>query len=216
MNCEEFARQSEEWMEGRRTAEARTHAMACERCRAFVEDLDQIRLLAPELSLDVEPPDHLWKHIHSQLKKEGLIQQPAWTHAAAQWVSVARRPLFAAAAALALALLTFTVSMRPTRPAAPATGPMWLSADQTELVSVDTQLDHVERGTIGSLGTSDPMVQNTLRQNLLIVDRQIARCEKTLEEAPSDEYTRDYLFDAYQQKADLLNMMAERSSDPIE
>ncbi|HVB32997.1 MAG TPA: hypothetical protein VNJ52_01285 [Patescibacteria group bacterium] len=216
MNCEEFVRQSEEWMEGRRSAPARAHAMECERCRAYVEDLDAIRLLAPQLaSLETAPPERLWRSIHARMVKEGLVRRAGWLSRPSAWAPTLVRPLVAAAAALALAALTFTITSRPARQPMPA-GRGWLSADETELASVDTQLDHVERGTVESVHASDPQVQYVLQQNLMIVNRQIARCEKTLEEAPSDENTRDYLYDAYQQKADLLNLMAEQNAGVTE
>jgi hypothetical protein len=216
MTCEEFANQTEEWMEGRRSPEAREHAMACEACRAYVEDLDAIRLVAPQLALNEEPPERLWKAIRAQVAKEGLIREPAWPARAFKWAFVYNGPLAAVAAGLALALLTFSVTAPRLRPPVRTSGHVWLSANEAELANIDTQLNHVERSTMRSVRPADPAVQETLRQNLVIVDRQIARCEKTLEQAPSDENTRDYLYDAYRQKADLLNMMAANSTLPTE
>jgi hypothetical protein len=215
MNCQEFARQTERWMEGERTAEAREHALACPHCGALVEDLDAIRLVAPQLAGDVAPPPRLWTSIRTQLEKEKLIRQPGLLEHVAEWFRVPLRPVAtAAAAALAVALAVFVVMPRGQR--IQPQGPNWLSTDQPELSRVDTQLDHVESGAIRSLHTADPAVSDTLRQNLMIVNRQIAMCEKTLEQAPQDENTRDYLYDAYQQKADLLNMIAERSAASAE
>jgi hypothetical protein len=217
MNCEEFVSQSERWMEGARTPEAREHAMACEQCRAMVEDLDEIRLFAPQLVATAAPPDRLWNSIRAQLEREGLIHEPGFMERLAGWVRVSARPVATAtAAALTLALIALTVGTRAPSPRPAATGPAWLSSDQPELSSIDTQLDHAERGAIRSLHTPNPAVREALQENLMIIDRQIARCEKTLEQAPSDENTRDYLYDAYQQKAELLNMMAERSTASAE
>jgi hypothetical protein len=216
MNCQEFARQTEQWMEGERSAEAREHAIACPRCGSFVEELDAIRLVAPQLAEDVAPPPRLWTALRAQLEREKLIRQPGWREELAGWFRLPVRPLATvAAAAMAVALAVFVVLPRGQRVQTPQ-GPNWLSSDQPELARVDTQLDHVESGAIRSLHTTDPAVSDTLRQNLMIVNRQIAMCEKTLEQAPSDENTRDYLYDAYQQKADLLNMMAERGSAAAE
>ncbi len=213
MNCGEFASQTEAWMEGERTAQARQHAIACAHCRQLVEDLDAIRLFAPQLAESAAPPEQLWGAIHAQLEREGLIREPGWAERAAGWIRVSSRPLaVATASALALALALLVVMPRADRPQPTvATGPVWLSSDQPELASVDRQLNHVELHAIRSLQTPDPQVREALQQNLMIIDRQIARCEKTLEQAPSDENTRDYLYDAYRQKAELLNMMAERS-----
>jgi hypothetical protein len=212
MNCEEFVRQAEQWMEGDRRPEAREHAMACQRCRALVEELDSIRMVAPQLAADVAPPERLWTSIRAQLEREGLVRRPRWTERAAGWIHVPARPVAAlGAAALTAALVLLTVGIHVRRPQ-PPTGPQWLSSDQPELARVDTQLDHLERGAIRSFHSPNPAVREALRQNLMIIDHQIAMCEKTLEQAPSDENTRDYLYDAYQQKAELLNMMAERST----
>jgi hypothetical protein len=216
MNCEEFEGQTEQWMEGDRQPEAREHALACERCRTLVEDLDAIRLVAPQLGEDVAPPERLWTSIRAQLEREGLVHRPSWTERAVDWVRIPVRPAAAVgAAALAASLVIVTIGIHLRQPVRP-TGPEWLSSDQAELVKVDTQLDHVERGALRSFHTPNPAVEEALQQNLMIIDHQIATCEKTLEQVPSDENTREYLYDAYRQKAELLNMMAERSTAATE
>jgi hypothetical protein len=45
---------------------------------------------------------------------------------------------------------------------------------------------------------------------LAIVDNYIALCEKSVREDPENEIARDYLYEAYEQKADLLAQMTER------
>jgi hypothetical protein len=52
-----------------------------------------------------------------------------------------------------------------------------------------------------------------LHQNLAIVDNYIALCEKSVSEDPQNEVARDYLFEAYQQKADLLTQLTERGEN---
>jgi hypothetical protein len=217
MNCKEFARETERWMEGERSAEARAHALGCEACRGLAEDLDAIRLFAPQLAATAAPPSRLWNTIRERLEQEGLVREPSWSERVGEWLRHSARPLATATAgAVALALIALTVGTRVATPRPASTGPAWLSSDQPELATIDTQLDHVERGAIRSLHTPNPAVREALQENLMIIDRQIARCEKTLEQAPSDENTRDYLYDAYQQKAELLDMMAERSSAAAE
>lgn len=53
----------------------------------------------------------------------------------------------------------------------------------------------------------------TLNKNLAIVDNMISMCEKSVREDPQNEMTRDYLYTAYQQKADLLATMADSEDD---
>jgi len=57
---------------------------------------------------------------------------------------------------------------------------------------------------------SNPVVSAALHKNLAIVDNYITLCEKTVRDDPESEIARDYLYNAYQQKADLLAQMNER------
>jgi hypothetical protein len=52
-------------------------------------------------------------------------------------------------------------------------------------------------------------VDTSLRQNLHTVDEFIAECEHHLKLNPQDELAREYLFSAYQQKAELLAAMMD-------
>ena len=49
-----------------------------------------------------------------------------------------------------------------------------------------------------------------LQQNLKEIDDFIADCERHLKQAPQDEVAREYLYSAYQQKAELLAAMLDR------
>jgi hypothetical protein len=53
-------------------------------------------------------------------------------------------------------------------------------------------------------------VDSSLRQNLQQVDEFIADCERHLRAEPQDELAREYLYNAYQQKAELLSAMMDR------
>jgi hypothetical protein len=65
---------------------------------------------------------------------------------------------------------------------------------------------------LASTGPSTSMspVDSSLQQNLLQVDEFIADCRRHLQEEPSDELAREYLSNAYQQKAELLSTMIDR------
>ncbi len=52
-------------------------------------------------------------------------------------------------------------------------------------------------------------VDASLRQNLRTLNAFIAECEQHLKQNPQDELAREYLYTAYQQKADLLAAMME-------
>ena len=61
-----------------------------------------------------------------------------------------------------------------------------------------------------SFPKSNSVVNASLHQSMAIVDNNIALCEKSVREEPENELAREYLYDAYQQKADLLAEMSER------
>ncbi|HUL33251.1 MAG TPA: hypothetical protein VL128_05170 [Candidatus Eisenbacteria bacterium] len=52
-------------------------------------------------------------------------------------------------------------------------------------------------------------VDASLRQNLRTLNEFIAECERHLKENPHDQLAREYLYTAYQQKADLLATMMD-------
>ena len=72
------------------------------------------------------------------------------------------------------------------------------------------ELDHAEQTTVSSFDSSKSSVSTDLHENLEIVDHYIALCEKSVREEPENEEAREYLYQAYQQKADLLSMITER------
>ncbi len=57
---------------------------------------------------------------------------------------------------------------------------------------------------------STSAVDTSFRQNLQQVDDFIADCERRVSAAPQDELAREYLSNAYQQKAELLSAMMDR------
>jgi hypothetical protein len=58
----------------------------------------------------------------------------------------------------------------------------------------------------------DAAVTASLRRNLSVVDNFIAMCEKSVREQPENEVAREYLYGAYQQKAELLATVTNRST----
>jgi hypothetical protein len=62
------------------------------------------------------------------------------------------------------------------------------------------------------LQAHDAAVSDSIRRNLNIVDNFIAICEKSVREQPENEMAREYLYGAYQQKAELLVTAMDRST----
>jgi hypothetical protein len=73
-------------------------------------------------------------------------------------------------------------------------------------------LDGNMQRVVASFSEYDGSVARSLRRNLGIVDNLIAVCEKSVREHPGDPLAREYLYGAYQQKADLLAVAMDRST----
>jgi len=219
IGCNEFLNQLGDWMENNRSADARSHVTRCGDCRSLVADLTAIQESAPSLALDdPEPSPRVWLAVRAQLEQEGLIHdgRRAPAPASTGWFDAifAMIPRPALAAAYLAALIAVGAAL-----VAPGTGyfqrtnpgnARWLSRTENATGPLSAQLNSAEQDTFSSFKTADPTVAASLQKNLAIVDNYIALCEKSVREDPQDEDARDYLYDAYQQKADLLAQMSDR------
>jgi hypothetical protein len=214
--CLEFEQQLES--ESAEAAEAQGHLAACGRCRALVSDLKAITAAAPSLEADVpELPERIWVALRNQLEAEGLIREAAqptsaredaalpqsWTEVFGGLFGMLRRPALAAAYAAALVV---AVLMLPTPDGREFVAPP-LNEIAGKFGAVEREVKQV---WVPVLQQKNPVVATTYRDNLAIVDKFIVLCEKTVRENPNDRVSREYLVQAYQQKAELLSALAER------
>jgi hypothetical protein len=218
MGCNEFLKQLDAWMEGERAANARAHVRECANCRGLVEDMDAIRQTAGVWAAEeADPPARVWVSLRAQLEQEGLIRdavhagEPSQKERSRGWLagifSVVPRPALAGAYLLALIAGSFAL----TGPSAKQLNESrWISGTQDSTGAMSAQLQTAERDSVSAMAGSDPVVTASLHDNLAIVDNYIALCEKSVREEPENEIARDYLYDAYEQKADLLAQMTER------
>lgn len=70
MSCAEFQAQLPELIGSGADAKAHPHIQSCELCRALLADLETIAEAARQLFPVVDPPDDLWSHIESAIKRE--------------------------------------------------------------------------------------------------------------------------------------------------
>jgi hypothetical protein len=75
MSCEAFQAQLPELIASGENATAHPHLESCELCRALLADLETIAEAARQLFPVEEPPDDLWDHIESAIKKEEAEKQ---------------------------------------------------------------------------------------------------------------------------------------------
>lgn len=212
MTCKEFLDQLDSWMGSDNSPSAREHLTGCPGCRGIVDDLAAITAVAHSMSEEpLEPPAHLWNSIRAQLVQEGVIRQtPSRPIQASRnfWQGWFALPSSALAGGFLVVLLATSFALR-----GPVTRRMndyrWMRGTQNSTSHLGAQLDSVEHSTVASL-VSNPVVTAALHKNLAIVDNYISLCEKSVREDPQSEMARDFLYDAYQQKADLLAQMNEQ------
>jgi hypothetical protein len=194
--------------------EARAHVAACPRCREFVADLTAIVSAAHELPAELEPPGSVWVCLQSQLEIEGIIKTPAvaspversaWWH---DFSDLFRSRALATATVGLLIVTAGVLQLRqsPQPPSAAAAGPGWqIPFKQTAKVLNDQEVDLRNM----QLASTSP-VDDSYRESLQQVDDFIADCERRVKAAPEDDLAREYLSNAYQQKAELLSAMMDR------
>ena len=220
MQCQQFMEGAADWMEGHWSSEAQAHRSACAQCGALLADLEAIQHAAPLLAEPfAEPPERVWLSVRAQLQAEGILRtQRSWLDRLKDSFTLAPRPVMAGAYAALFAAgvaLFFATSHHPLAPLAPRNSASQLATTQTAapLESVySAQLANVELNTMGSVRAQDPAIADSYRQNLAIVDNFIAVCEKRVQEDPQNSVAREYLLNAYQQKADLLAAMVDRDT----
>lgn len=75
------------------------------------------------------------------------------------------------------------------------------------------QLTSSEDQTMLAWADPDPEIAAVIKSDLTLADQHISLCQQTVREQPQNELARDYLNDAYQQKAELLATMVERGAN---
>jgi anti-sigma-K factor RskA len=187
----------------------------CSACLHYVQDVNTILAVAQQLPSEVEPPARVWISIRQQLEQEGLLHEPATEEAVSRpaapwWASFAelfRHRALATAAVAAMVLLVAVLLYRaPVKPVLQAQEDSFDPATVHVLSQQEHDLSNMQLASTGDVSAVDA----SLRQNLQQVDEFIADCEQHLREQPSDELSREYLTNAYQQKAALLSAMMDR------
>jgi len=223
MQCNELEQILEQQSGGPLPDLATAHISGCEACRGLTADLEAIRAAAIELGAEeVAPPERVWVSLRNQLEAEGIICEtsPAAASVKHAWWFAFQRPALAGAF-LSLVLVAagmISTTGNPSQMVGRLTVAPQLEL-QHEASAVPTaenvfkeELRTVGEENISSLQTHDAAVSDSIRRNLNIVDNFIAICEKNVREQPENEMAREYLYGAYEQKAELLATAMDRST----
>jgi hypothetical protein len=201
MNCAEFQRGLPYIIDGNGSAEEEEHLRTCKVCADLVQDLryiaEQAKLLVPM----EEPSPRVWNGISKTLEREGLVK-PA----------PARRGLLGpqrqswgwmipVAAVLALA---FGISLWRQH----KTHNVAALEMSTQAAPAATTDDNEDQQVLEQLAQVQPSLRPDFEQNLRTVNAYIHDAKATLQENPDDNEAKQYLMQAYEQKAMLYDMAA--------
>lgn len=214
MHCPQFEEMLAQQPEGPLPLAAADHLESCPRCRLLQDDLQAIGLAAREWGREEPaPPPGLWASIQVQLQAEGLIAAPDPQGWLVRWWNTAPRLELAGAYVLLLLVAAGLAGYGNNLPADPRDRPNAAAQiSQPALDGLGQTLDGNMQRVVASFSEYDGSVALSLRRNLGIIDNLIAVCEKSVREHPGDPLAREYLYGAYQQKADLLSVAMDRST----
>jgi hypothetical protein len=198
--------------------EVNTHLAQCRECRNYIADLTSIVDVARKMPSEIAPPDRVWISLRAQLEREGIIKEPAfvpapehisWWHG---FNELFRSRALATVTVGTLILFAGFLQLRNDNgPAANAPSPLPPTVIASEpFAATRIVLNEQEPLARGIILASTSPVDTSLRENLQTVDDFIADCERRLNDAPQDDLAREYLSNAYQQKAELLSAMMDR------
>jgi hypothetical protein len=223
MQCNELGQILEQQADGPLPELANDHINGCEACRALTADLAAIHAVALELGAEeIAPPEHLWTSLHNQLETEGIIRDSSPTSKSMHrgwWFAFQRPALAGAFLSLVLVAAGMISTMgNPAQTVGRLTVAPQLELQQVSLVAPSAEnvfkeeLLTVGNENIPGFRAGDATVSDSIRRNLNIVDNFIAMCEKDVREQPENEMAREYLYGAYEQKAELLSTAMDRST----
>lgn len=185
----------------------RGHVAGCSHCQGLIADLETIISVSVQLPAEVEPPARIWVSLRNQLEQEGIIKEAVTASASESWwqgIGNLFRSRTLATVTVGLLIAIAAVVQLRQRPDVSNFGDTVPFAQTRQVLSeqeVDLRNMH--------LSSTSP-VDAALQQNLQQVNEFIADCERHLKAEPQDDLAREYLSDAYQQKAELLSAMMDR------
>jgi len=180
-----------------------THLHDCDRCRAFVAELRELRRAAASLR-PMEPPARAWTHIERALRQSTVVQRR--TFVTRHW------RLSALAAAAAVILVTIAgLRFNPWQDAAQlqeATAAPTAQSIEAELRQAE---EHYQKAIAGleqianaDKGALDPNTAGTLQKNLAVVDQAISESRAALHTQPDSEPAQASLLESFKAKITLL------------
>ncbi|MGD0908076.1 MAG: hypothetical protein ABSA96_10880 [Candidatus Acidiferrales bacterium] len=224
MQCDRFEQILIEQDEGPLPKQALAHIDECESCRALTADLTAIHDVGLEIGGEgIVPPERVWVSLRNQLEAEHIIRDartlPVRVSIRSGWWAAFQRPALAGSFLALILVAAGLISYRGYQGSSSQSAIRQQSALEQE-VSPMFSADGVFKQESLSVGNDllpglqkrDAAVTDSIRRNLDIVDNFIALCEKSVREQPDNQMAREYLYGAYQQKAEVLATAMNRGT----
>jgi len=223
MNCNELEQILEQQADGPLPELASAHIQGCEACRTLSADFEAIHTLAIEIgSEEIAAPERVWISLRNQLEAEGIIHEPSPVRQNVEqaWWIAFQRPALAGAFLSLVFVAAGMISFMGNSSQAGGHLTALSQIEPSQEASVVPSAENVFREELQTVGNEnlpgfqvhDAAVTDSIRRNLNIVDNFIAMCEKNVREQPENEMAREYLYGAYEQKAELLATATNRST----
>lgn len=214
--CRQFDLELADFLEGEERPFIQSHARQCTACSNLLEDLGALRRVSVSLA-EEEPPARMWANLRVALVQEGIIrtQKSFWQRI---FGSLAWGPspvtVTALAGVAALALFFLSTPGRLDRHAglfsqgSVQTADL-VSAQDNTLHDVTSATEDMERTFHARAASYDPTVKQTYQKSLDSLNEEIRQCQAAMEQEPANSMAREYLSQAYVQKAQVLQSALE-------
>lgn len=217
IKCDEFERILEQQDETGLPRPALAHIEECEPCRFLAADLAAIHDAAMELGAEeIEVPERIWISLRNQIDAENLISASrSAENLKPGWWSAFQRPALAGAflslviaAAGLIGYQSGSVPMTVHSPLEPLTGSTPILSAEKEFKAESSAFG---AASLAEFRMQDAAVTDSFQRNLRVVDQFISMCENSVREQPDNQMAREYLYGAYEQKAELLATAMNRN-----
>jgi hypothetical protein len=191
-------------MEGDASSEQRAHLNSCSLCSGLLADLSLISSEASSLRELNGPSDKVWNSIEAQLRREGLIKQPArpsrpdFFH---RWRTAWLVPVAAALLIVAGVKLYRPAKIGDNQPVA------------KERIPAAPVVSAEDKDIMNTVASRHPAQVAAYRNNLAEANSFIRDAQEAVKNDPNDIYSQQMLMNAYEQKQMVYRLAVDQSND---
>ena len=207
MNCLQFENALSDYLEGDGTSEQRAHLSSCSACSDLLADLSLISAEASSLRELDEPSIRIWNSLEAQLRREGLIKQPARPSQPDFFHRWRKAWLIPVAAALLIAAgikLYQPTKIGDKQP---------IAKEKTPLVSASPVVSAEDKAILSTVASRPPAQVAAYRNDLAQANSFIRDAQEAVKNDPNDIYSQQLLMNAYEQKQMVYRLAVDQNTE---